>query len=264
MRYDFKIAVGNIIPHMYAGWAGGAKMVQPGVTSALTTARTHLLAAHSINNILGEVENPIRHEMEEIAVRTGLDFIVNTVIDNYNTVVAIIAGDVVAAHRSGVAIAKPIFTHEIERRVPIVIAGAHPADRDLWQGFKPLHNCGLAVENGGVLILVIEAPEGIAFDHPQLVALGTRPIDDVLHMLSDHEIKDEVAAATYMAYRATKDRVAIILVSDGISKEEALKIGAYSVKTIQEAINIADMLVGRDKIGIIPYGADIIIKVKNA
>ena len=75
LESDIRIAVGNIIPHMYAGWAGGAKMVQPGVTSAVTTGRTHLIAGPLVYETLGEVDNPVRKEMEEIAVRSGLKFI---------------------------------------------------------------------------------------------------------------------------------------------------------------------------------------------
>src|ERR1035441_3704161 len=67
LEAQISIAVGNIIPHMYAGWAGGAKMVQPGVTSALTTGRTHLIAVPRVYEILGQVDNPVRKEMEEIA-----------------------------------------------------------------------------------------------------------------------------------------------------------------------------------------------------
>jgi nickel-dependent lactate racemase len=55
LQSEISIAVGNIIPHMYAGWAGGAKMVQPGVTSAVTTGRTHLIAGPRVYEILGEV-----------------------------------------------------------------------------------------------------------------------------------------------------------------------------------------------------------------
>ncbi len=261
MAHDFKIAIGNIIPHMYAGWSGGAKMIQPGVTSSLTTARTHLLAAQHINNILGNVENPIRLEMEEIARITGLDFIINTVINNLSEVVALVGGDVVLAHRRGVELAKPIFVRNIEKRASIVIAGAKPAERDLWQGFKPLNNCGLAVEDGGVLILVIEAPEGISPDHQELVDLGTRTSKEVLRMLARKEIKDEVAAATYIAYRATKDNKSIILVSNGISATEAARIGAYAVSTVDEALELAGRLTAGNMIGIIPYGADVIIEV---
>ena len=260
MAHDFKIAIGNIIPHMYAGWAGGAKMIQPGVTSSLTTARTHLLAARYISTILGNVENPIRLEMEEIARTTGLDFIINTVINNLSEVVALVGGDVVQAHRRGVALAEPIFTRTIDARVPIVIAGAKPAERDLWQGFKPLNNCGLAVEDDGVLILVIEAPEGISPDHQELVALGTRTTAEVLAMLERKEIQDEVAAATYMAYRATKERMSVILVTTGISAVEAAKIGAYAVPTMDEALVLAAKLTSGKTIGIIPYGADVIIR----
>jgi len=262
MAHDFKIAIGNIIPHMYAGWSGGAKMIQPGVTSSLTTARTHLLAAKHISTILGNVENPIRLEMEEIARTTGLDFIINTVINNLSEVVALVGGDVVLAHRLGVALAEPIFARTIDKRVPIVIAGAKPADRDLWQGFKPLNNCGLAVEGGGVLILVIEAPEGISPDHQELVALGSRTTVEVLAMLERKEIQDEVAAATYMAYRVTKERVSIILVTSGISATEAAKIGAFAVTTMDEALALAAKLTSSKTIGIIPYGADVIIRTR--
>ncbi len=37
---SFRLAVGNIVPHMYCGWSGGSKMVQPGVCSHATTAES--------------------------------------------------------------------------------------------------------------------------------------------------------------------------------------------------------------------------------
>lgn len=37
LEADFKIAVGNVIPHISAGWGGGSKMILPGVCSAMTT-----------------------------------------------------------------------------------------------------------------------------------------------------------------------------------------------------------------------------------
>jgi nickel-dependent lactate racemase len=42
---DFVIGIGHIIPHMVAGFAGGAKIVQPGVCGAVTTDQTHWLSA---------------------------------------------------------------------------------------------------------------------------------------------------------------------------------------------------------------------------
>ena len=71
------------------------------------------------------------------------------------------------------------------------------------------------------MILVTPSPEGIAPDHPQLVELGMTPEDEVHELLRQGRISNRVAAATYLALVQTRRRVAIALVTDGISNEEA-------------------------------------------
>jgi nickel-dependent lactate racemase len=264
LESDLSIAVGNIIPHMYAGWAGGAKMVQPGVTNALTTAKTHLMAGPRVYEILGNVDNPVRQEMEQIAVQSGLKFIVNVVLNRDGEVVAVVAGDVIAAHRAGVEIARPIHTLELNEQPDIVVASSHPADRDLWQGFKAVNGCGMLVKDGGTLILLIPAPEGIAPDHHQLVELGVTPGDEVLGMVGRGEIPDEVAAATYLAFDQTRKRVDIILVTDGITGEEADRIGVKATPDFDDAL--AGVLArngNRARIGVVTHGADIMSSCKS-
>lgn len=252
------IAVGNIIPHMYAGWAGGAKMVQPGVTSAVTTGRTHLIAGPRVYEILGNVDNEVRKEMEAIAVQSGLKFIVNVVLDATGSVAAIVAGDVIKAHRAGIELAEPIYTIELSERPDIVVASSHPADRDLWQGFKPVNNCGMLAKDGGTLILLIPAPEGIAPDHTLLVDFGTTPGAEVMDMVAQGKVHDEVAAATYLAFDQTRKRLTIALVSDGISDSEAHKIGITSTTNFDKALAAALARHGKDaRIGVITAGADI-------
>lgn len=277
LESELSIAVGNIIPHMYAGWAGGAKMVQPGVSSPLTTAKTHLMAGPCVYDILGRVDNPVRHEMEEIAVKSGLSSIVNVVLNREGGVVAVVAGDVVAAHRVGVEIARPIYTVELDERPDVVIASSHPADRDLWQGFKPLNNCGMLAKDGGTLILLIPAPEGIAPDHPQLVEFGRTPGDEVCEMLEREEadstsrggrqrpITDGVAAATYLALDQTRKRVNITLVTDGIAEDEAAQIGLEAVSDFDFNHALAATLArygDRARIGVVTHGADIMGRFK--
>jgi nickel-dependent lactate racemase len=255
------IAVGNIIPHMYAGWAGGAKMVQPGVTSAVTTGRTHLIAGPRVYEILGNVDNEVRKEMETIAVQSGLKFIVNVVLDASGSVAGIVAGDVIKAHRAGIEIAEPIYTLELSEKPDIVIASSHPADRDLWQGFKPVNNCGMLVKDGGTLILLIPAPEGIAPDHTLLVDFGTTPGDEVMELVTQGKVHDEVAAATYLAFDQTRKRLTIALVSGGISNDEAHRIGITSTTNFNEALSAALERHGKDaRIGVITAGADIVAK----
>lgn len=259
LESEISIAVGNIIPHMYAGWAGGAKMVQPGVTSALTTARTHLMAGPRVYEILGQVDNPVRAEMEQIAVKSGLKFIVNVVLNAHSEVVAVVAGDVIQAHRRGVEIARPIYTLELDEQPDIIVASSHPADRDLWQGFKPVNNCGMLVKDGGTLILLHPAPEGIAPDHTTLVELGQTPAETVKRMVEEGKIADEVAAATYLAYDQTRRRIQVTLISDGISPEEGAKIGLCATTDFDQALQDALIRHGKNaRIGVITHGADII------
>jgi nickel-dependent lactate racemase len=264
LESDISIAVGNIIPHMYAGWAGGAKMVQPGVTSALTTGRTHLIAGPKVYEILGNVDNEVRKEMEEIAVRSGLKFILNVVLNGSGEVVGVVAGDVIKAHRAGIDIAKPIYTLELDEKPDIVVASSHPADRDLWQGFKPVNNCGMLVKDGGTLILMIPAPEGIAPDHQQLVDFGTISTEAVLKLVAEGKVADEVAAATYMAFDRTRRRVNVMLVSDGIPDAEARKIGITATKSFRAALSAALARHGNSaRIGVVTAGADIMAKFRS-
>ncbi len=252
------IAVGNIIPHMYAGWAGGAKMVQPGISNAETTAKTHLMAGPRVYEILGEVENPVRKEMEQIAVETGLKFIVNVVLDRNGEVVEAVAGDPIAAHRAGVEAARKVYTVSLPQRADIVVASSHPADRDLWQGFKAVNNSGMLLRDGGTLILAIPAPEGIAPDHPELIRLGTTPGPKVLEMVTRGQIADGVAAATYLAFDRTRARVNIALVTERIANDEAAEIGLTATPDIHAALASALERHGpHARIGVVTHGADI-------
>jgi len=258
LESDLSIAVGSIIPHMYAGWSGGAKMVQPGVTGHETTAKTHLIAGPHVYDILGQAENPARREMEEVAVRSGLKFILNVVLNGERKVTAAVAGDVVAAHRAGVELARSIYSVTVPSRPDIVVASSHPADRDLWQGVKALNNCGMLVRDRGTLILLHPAPEGIARDHPTLVELGQTPAEDVLEMLDQGQIYDGVAAATYLALDQTRRRIHVVLVSLGISPEEAARIGLEATTDHQAALEAALSSHGSHaSVGVVTLGGEI-------
>jgi nickel-dependent lactate racemase len=236
-------------------------MVQPGVTSAVTTGRTHLIAGPRVYEILGNVDNEVRKEMETIAVQSGLKFIVNVVLDATGSVAGIVAGDVIKAHRAGIEIAKPIYTLELSEKPDIVIASSHPADRDLWQGFKAVNNCGMLAKDGGTLILIIPAPEGIAPDHTLLVDFGTTPGDEVMDLVTQGKVHDEVAAATYLAFDQTRKRLTIALVSDGIPDSEARKIGITSTTDFNEALTAALARHGKNaRIGVVTAGADVMAK----
>ncbi|HBK69527.1 MAG TPA: nickel-dependent lactate racemase [Firmicutes bacterium] len=260
---DISIAIGNIIPHMYAGFAGGAKMVQPGVCGMVTTAETHYLAAENVHQITGNAENSVRQQIEYIARETGLTMILNTVLNADHEIVRVVAGDPVLAHREGVKTAEQIYCFEIAQPCDLVIASSYPADLDFWQSIKALNNCCMAVKPGGTLILAASDSEGIAPDHPDLVKLGTCNAQEAKEAYRRGEIKDKVALATYLAMNLNRERARIVLISDGINKEEASRIGLEWSESLSKAVeDECKKLTGDARIGIVTHGADLYFKIK--
>lgn len=255
---DMSIAVGNIVPHMYAGWSGGAKMIQPGVCGAKTTGETHFMAAERVHEILGEVDNPVRADIEAIARLTGLTMIVNAVLNSRHEMVAAVAGDPVLAHRAGVDIARDIYVAEVDGYCDIAVVSAHPADLDFWQSIKALNAGAKTVRPGGTVIVLAEDREGISPDHPELCSLGTASAEQAKSLFDRGEITDKVALSTYLAMNVNRSRARIILVSHAIDKRECMGIGIEVFADAQRAIEEAMRTYGpKARIGIMHQGADL-------
>ena len=254
---DISIAVGNIIPHMYAGWAGGAKMVQPGVCGAATTGETHYLAAEHVHEILGNIDNPVRREIENVAALTGLTMIVNTILNANHEIVQIVAGEPTAAHRAGVEIAKQIYQIEVDDYCDIVVASASPADLDFWQSIKALNNCALAVKPGGVLVLAAADPEGVANDHPDLVNWGS--VAPKKRKLLLPPVKSPISGTRYLpGYELEPEPVRVIWSVKGSSPSSRRPPSVWTGSDVQAALERATALTGPDsRIGVVTQGADI-------
>lgn len=253
------LSVGNIVPHMYTGFSGGAKIVQPGVCSPLTTAHTHLLAAPRVHELLGQIENRVRAELDLIARRSHLGFIVNTVLNRHNEVIQIVAGDAVAAHRQGAATARQVFGVPIAEQPDLVVAGSYPTDRDFWQGAKALNAAGIAVRPGGECILAIPAPEGVAPDHPYMLEKGRLSVAEVQQEVRSGHCRDRVAAAACIAWAVSRDKARVTFVSDGIDAAAAAQIGADHASTLEEAVERSLARLGpAARIGVMPAAGEML------
>ncbi|MBP2667737.1 MAG: larA 1, partial [Firmicutes bacterium] len=118
---DFKIGIGSIVPHYIPGFAGGAKIVQPGISAEQTTAETHLLSTCEPRSFLGIRDNPVRIELNSIAKAVGLHTIVNTVLNCHGEVVGAFFGDVVEAFNVGVELAREVYSVELPEVADIVV-----------------------------------------------------------------------------------------------------------------------------------------------
>lgn len=258
---DLVIGVGQIVPHRVMGYTGGASIVQPGVSGKEITGYTHWLSAlYPGREILGVAENPVRQEVERIASKAGLRFILNVVMDAGHRVIHAVAGDPVAAHRLGAGLSAGIYGIVQPAPADIVVTESFPADYDLWQAAKGIYSAELAVKEGGVVILVTPCPHGVSAEHPQVEQLGYHSYAEVRSMVEKKQITDLVAAAHLVHVgRVIRDKAHGIMVSPGIDPETQGHLGFEPARSPQQALEMALEIAGHDaQVAILRHGGDVL------
>jgi len=243
---DIKIAVGQIVGHPLAGWGGGGKIIQPGVCGEETTWRTHWLQTeYKENELLGVTDNPIRLEIEEVAKRVGLDFIVNVILNEKGQIVGVVAGDPIKAFRKGVDLAKKVYAVKVPEKADIVLTDAYPHDIDMWQAVKGIFAAEVVVKDGGTIILCAPCPEGVSGEHPALLQYGYIPKEQVEELIEHGKIDDLVGASDCAHVGELLKRVDIILYSE-ISRKETEKLNFKYAETPKKALEMALAKHGRN------------------
>jgi nickel-dependent lactate racemase len=236
---DFKLGIGSIVPHHIPGYAGGAKIIQPGVSGEETTAYTHLLSVRAPRSYLGVLENPVREELDAMARKVGMDTILNTVLNRYGQVVQAFFGDVAEAFRAGVARSREVYDCPIPEEADIVLSSSHPCDLEFWQAHKTLYPSDLAVKARGIVIVVTPCYEGVAQTHCNMLEMTPHGSHRLREMVSAGQLEDEVGAALAIAWAQVREREEVWIVSDGICPEEAAKLGFRHFAAVQDALDAA-------------------------
>lgn len=261
---DFKIGIGSIVPHHIPGFAGGAKIVQPGVSGEETTAYTHLLSVRAPRSYLGVLENPVRTELDLMARKVGLNTILNTVLNRHGQVVEAFFGDVEAAFRAGVKRTMDVYAARIPAEADIVLASSHPCDLEFWQAHKTLYPSDLAVKAGGIIIVVTPCYEGVAKTHCDILEVTPHSAEQIRNMVSAGQLHDEVAAALAIAWAQVKERESVFIVSDGICSDEAEKLGFRHYSSAQAALEAAMLEKGTAaKVTVLTHAPDMLPVIKK-
>lgn len=167
---NLRIITGFIEPHFFAGFSGGPKGIMPGV-AALRTVMSNHGAAHIGDRraTFGMTEgNPIWEEMRDIALRVGPSFLMNVALNEKREITGIFAGDLVAAHRQGIAFVRASAMQPVDEPFDIVVTtnSGYPLDMNLYQAVKGMRAADLIVKDGGTVIVAAECREGAPAGSP--------------------------------------------------------------------------------------------------
>jgi nickel-dependent lactate racemase len=164
---DLKICLGSINPHGGPGFGGGAKLVLPGVAGIESLYQNHR-GDNGLKGGLNNVEtNDRRTDMEEAARIGKLDAIINVVVNSRRGIAGLFVGDVVEAHRAGVALAREVFATPVPEGWDVGIFNAYPKDNEFVQAGMAFNIWGGAktpiVREEGTVVLCSAASEGVGY-----------------------------------------------------------------------------------------------------
>ena len=232
VQAEVKISTGNIVPHRYAGYGGGAKNILPGISSRESIGFNHLYVETGEANLGIMAGNPVREEMEEAAKMIGLDFILNTVMNDKNEIVKVVAGDPRKAHRAGVEICKKIYGVKIPEKADIVIASSYPMDASFYQASKALEAVGHIIKENSTIIMVSPCYEGVG-GTDFLDYLKEKSPEKIIKSIKIHKDRNVVKGVISYLIAKCKEKAKIYLVSEGISNNEIEGMGMFPAKSVQ-------------------------------
>lgn len=159
MAADLRIGIGAVLPHPFAGFSGGGKVVVPGLAGLDVLARTHKMALMGLGGGPDLDTNRFRKAMEAAVRDIGLHFTVNVVVNQARDTCGVFCGDMVGAHRSAAEFARNVGATRLpDEPCDALVLNAYPKDNELLQVEAAL----VAIQQGLLAGLAPGAPVVLA------------------------------------------------------------------------------------------------------
>jgi lactate racemase len=177
LEADLVVVTGRVKPHYFAGWGGGAKGIFPGLGENDDIRQNHRLKADPASSLGRADGNPCRDDIEEAVRLVGRPAFLLDVVEVSGVVTGAVAGDLVLAHRAGVALARPHCEVRARKADVVVVSAPLPVSATLYQASKLVPPAGMLLREGGVVVVAAECPEGtgpLQTVNEAIFALGVR------------------------------------------------------------------------------------------
>lgn len=179
IRADLKIGIGTLVPHPYAGFSGGGKIVMPGLAGIDSIDVNHKPVNKSLQGTIGQIDgNSRRDDIEEAMDMAGLDFLVNTTSTSDGRTAGIFAGHPLKAFFEASRVASRAYATDVPYNMDVGIFNAFPRDTWFLLSLNALNVWGSRdndkeiVRKGGTIVIINACSEGIG-EHG-LVGKGMR------------------------------------------------------------------------------------------
>jgi lactate racemase len=258
------IGIGTCMPHPYAGYSGGCKILMPGVSSYRSIGEHHYSWLRNKSCQLSVLEgNAWYDENVEVARLGGLAFKVDFLLNETDRVIRAFAGDPVEEHRTAAEFASSIYKVALPKQADIVITSAAPLEIGV-QATKSLLNARLAVKTGGTIIWV--AAEKQAGPLMSLIEqMAAAPSANEYHRrLLQGNIPDAIkpfGISFFMLgvpFKELSEQYRVIHMTEGLTREQVQLMNFEYAATLEEAVQLAYKSTPKADVTILPSGGTII------
>ncbi|MGQ9600854.1 MAG: nickel-dependent lactate racemase [Anaerolineae bacterium] len=240
LQASVRILTGFIEPHFFAGFSGGPKAVLPGIADIEAILDNHgpaMLAQPTVTWAVTE-GNPLWEEMLSVALATSPTLILNVTLNQRRQITAVFAGDLVQAHRQGVAFARRVTMRPVPAPFDMVLTSnsGYPLDLNLYQAVKGMSAAAQIVRPGGDIILAAQCWDGIP-DHGEYKRL-------LWEASSPEELLDRVMAPGFRCHDQWEAQVQVQiqrkarvhLYADGLTDDEIRRAHLIPCRSLEERI----------------------------
>ena len=262
---DLLLAEGFIESHFFAGFSGGRKSVLPGIASYKTILANHCGEfINDKNSRTGNLSHNLIHEDMVYAARAAkLSFIVNVVLNGEHKIIESFSGDVEDAHLEGCKFVNSLACiDKVNCDIAVTTNGGYPLDQNIYQSVKGMTAAEATLNKDGVIIMVAGCRDGHG---------GQDFYDNIANVKDPKEFLDlsiKTPRLRTLPEQWTSQILArilvnheVIMVSDLVNPSLVTGLHMKVAKTIDEALNYAFKLKGKDaKVAVIPDGLSVIVK----
>jgi nickel-dependent lactate racemase len=251
------IVIGSVEPHYFAGYTGGRKSFVPGVASYETIEMNHKFALDDKAVSLNLDSNPLHQDLiDALSLLKDLNiFSIQCVLNNDYDIYSVKCGDIIKTFEESIDFANDVYCSPIKEKANIILTVVpYPMDINLYQSQHSLENAKLAVEDGGVIILVSKCRKGTGNDAFINLLSNSKTVEDVLK-----PFEGQYRLGSHKSVRILKIKSKVELFAVTSLDEETIKKAKFKpfkdIKTaLDKSIELIKSKGKKPNILIMPYG----------
>ena len=259
---DLRIVVGNIEPHHFMGFSGGAKGASIGLAAWETINKNHSMLRHPKARLGNYSENPMRQDVEEIGKLINVHFALNAILTIDRKIYRVYAGEPRSVMAAGIPVVRELFEVQVDGPYDLIICspGGHPRDINFYQAEKALSDAATIMRDGGTVIMVAACPEGAGSASYEAFMDGLHTYEAIMDKFENEPFR----IGPHKAFQVARDasRLNVLLKSempDNLVKKLLLK----PIKNFNEAVDLSILNIGDSgRIGIMQSANVMIPKLK--